>query len=145
MRYNDSMSFVRSKTGIAVILFITAFAFLYLFTGVFGGTSIGVTLRTNQNVASGLVAHYTFDGEDVNTGSSTAEIGDASGNDNTGDWKSHASTTLLGVIGQGVSLDGTDDYIEVEDSSSLDVTNVTISVWIKSDGNGGYIVSKEEQ
>lgn len=57
------MGFIASKKGILLIALIGIFAFLYLFTGVFGETRINLTLRTNPDLQNGLVAHYTFDGE----------------------------------------------------------------------------------
>ena len=55
------MTFIKTKTGLTIIALIVVFAFLYLFTGVFGETRINLTLLTNPNLANGLVAHYTFD------------------------------------------------------------------------------------
>ena len=78
------MRFVRSKTGIVVILLIAIFAFLNIFTDVFGGTFLGVSLRTNPDLDSGLMLHSTFDGPDTDISSTTAEIFDISESGNTG-------------------------------------------------------------
>jgi len=50
-----------------------------------------------------------------------------------------------GKFGKALSLDGVDDYVEVADSESLDITDeITIVVWAKPDGANemGYLVAK---
>ena len=52
-----------------------------------------------------------------------------------------SSTT--GRVGQGYTFDGTGDYINVSHSSSFAFTSaVTLSAWVKSDGDG-YVVVKD--
>ena len=71
----------------------------------------------------GLVAYYPFNGN--------AE--DASGNGNNGTVNGATLTEdRLGNADSAYSFDGNNDYIEVEDDHSLDLTNTfTISLWIK--------------
>ena len=60
---------------------------------------------------------------------------DSSGNGNDGVLR----------MGTALNFDGTDDYVEVPDSSSLDITDeITIEAWINPSTLGGYqyIVSK---
>jgi hypothetical protein len=121
------------------------FGGLYM-SGVFGDTSIGNTLfpRTMESAGS-LVGHWTFDGQDTDWSSTTAEVRDVSGLDN----HANASTTMSnsnavkGVIGQGVSLNGSDEYLEVADDSTLDATAVTLAAWIKTSTTSGYIIAKD--
>ncbi|MCK4553441.1 LamG domain-containing protein, partial [Candidatus Parcubacteria bacterium] len=41
------------------------------------------------------------------------------------------ATPAIGKVGQGLDFDGVGDYVKVEDSSSLDITdNITITAWI---------------
>ena len=74
----------------------------------------------------GLVAYYPFDGN----------INDASGNENHGTVYGTTETEALtedrfGNPDSAFSFDGVDDYIEVPDSDSLDVTGgITIGAWI---------------
>jgi len=54
-------------------------------------------------------------------------------------------TWVDGKYGKALSFDGSDDYVEVADSESLDITDeITIVVWAKPDGANemGYLVAK---
>ena len=53
--------------NISIVILVVVFVFLYLFTGVFGDTRIGITLRSNLQVQSGLISHWTFDGKDFDS------------------------------------------------------------------------------
>lgn len=64
-------------------------------------------------------------------------------NDNHG--AINGATWISGVYGTALSFDGIDDYVEVPDSSSLDITQgLTIGCWVKIDtlGTGPIILSK---
>ena len=91
-------------------------------------THISKTLNTNPNLASGLVGHWTFDGPKM-----LSNVGDSSGQGNNGLLSGQTSTTTSpGRIGQGLSFDGVNDYVDVGAGSSLTVNdNVTIAAWIK--------------
>ncbi|PKP54297.1 MAG: hypothetical protein CVT90_01995, partial [Candidatus Altiarchaeales archaeon HGW-Altiarchaeales-3] len=68
----------------------------------------------------GLVAYYSFDGDTE----------DHSGNGNHG--TNHGATFVSGVSGKALEFDGKDDYVEIADDASLDITNeITIESWIK--------------
>ena len=57
---------------------------------------------------------------------------DLSGNGNTGTFVGHTHF-VPGEFGPCLSFDGTDDYVNVADSDSLDTTvNMTLSVWVNS-------------
>ena len=72
----------------------------------------------------GLVAYWSFD-----EGSGTTAY-DASGNGNHGTLINGPKWTQ-GKNGQALSFDGSNDYVDVPDSNSLDVTNAfTVEVWI---------------
>jgi len=51
-----------------------------------------------------------------------------------------------GKFGKALDFDGKDDYVEVPDSDTLDVTSVTLAAWVKSEANvlldGNVIVYK---
>ena len=62
-----------------------------------------------------------------NTGGTTA---DATTNGNTGTLNGPVWTT--GRFGAGLSFDGTNDYVLVNDASSLDIAGeLTLEAWIK--------------
>lgn len=75
--------------------------------------------------APGPVGHWTFD---ENTGTSS---GDKSSNSSTGTLTGGA-TWLPGKYGSAASFDGTDDFVAVTDSSSLDSTRgaFTLEAWV---------------
>ena len=93
----------------------------------------------------GLVGHWTFNGEDMDWASSTAEALDRSGNSNNGDVI--GASAAIGISGQGLEFDGVDDYINVLDDDSLDMgtNDWTISAWIKLDMpiSGLHIIAKK--
>ena len=98
---------------------------------------MGASLKTNvshrDELTQGLVGEWTFDGQDIDTSLVTAEIRDRSGSGNNGDWLNHATTTAVGKIGQAINFDGSDDYINAGNNSSLQLTTVfTLSAWIKT-------------
>lgn len=66
---------------------------------------------------------------------------DSSGNSNSATWAGNTSSTS-GKFGYGNSFDGNDDYMTVSDSTSLDVTQVTMSAWINPTALGGVIMTK---
>jgi len=54
---------------------------------------------------------------------------DKSGYDNNG--TIYGATWMDGKYGKALSFDGVDDYVEVADSASLDITRITVCLWIK--------------
>jgi len=92
-------------------------------------TVVGITLKTNPDLERGLVGHWTFDGADM-----TSNVADVSGGDNHGSLNGQAATTTVhGVIGQALEFDGANDYVEVEDDSSLDLSSsLTVGAWINA-------------
>jgi hypothetical protein len=80
-------------------------------------------------LTSGLVGFWSFDGQDM--AGNTAY--DRSGNGNNGTL-TNGPVRRIGRIGQALDFDGSNDFVTVPDSSSLDSTsNITISVWAKAD------------
>ena len=71
----------------------------------------------------GLVAEWHFD-----EGSGSV-LKDSSGNGNDG--VIHGATWTEGNFGSALEFDGVDDYVEVPDSPSLDITDViTVELWV---------------
>ncbi|MCA9359602.1 LamG domain-containing protein [Candidatus Nomurabacteria bacterium] len=126
--------------------------------GLIGSASAGVyqstvgLLRTNTGgltLDDGLVGHWTFDGNYMDLSSSTAEILDRSSNGNSGDWKNHSTTTVVGVSGQAINFDGVDDYLEIADNDIYSFTDgggndqpFSITTWINTSDTSFGIAEK---
>ena len=76
-----------------------------------------------QAQVSGLVAGWALD---EGTGTTASDI---SGNNNTGTL-ANGPTWTTGKYGNALSFDGANDYVNVPDAASLDLTSWTISAWI---------------
>ncbi|MBP9813902.1 LamG domain-containing protein [Candidatus Woesebacteria bacterium] len=103
-----------------------------------------------STLSNGLVGYWKMDEASWSNNCSTDAVLDASGNNNHGDACPNSTGPTGGAIGKFGNtgdLDGSDDYVLVADSNSLDVTtNFTISAWINADTitSGEYmIVSKD--
>jgi len=91
---------------------------------------------------SGLVGYWKFD-----EGSGTYAT-DSSGSGNTGTL-TNEPTWVDGKFGKALSFDGIDDYVQVPQSNSLDVTaEVTVETWVyprayvSGEGDNSHIVSR---
>ena len=99
------------------------------------------------------VGYWKFD-----EGGSATTTADSSGNGNTGTLMNGASNSpaangttngplwTSGVFGNGLKLDGVDDYATMADSPSLRPTNITVCAWINltSLGSGAYRIIDHE-
>jgi len=108
------------------------------------GAAVSVGSKSGAWMTNGLVGYWKFD----ETATTTGAI-DWSGNNNTGTYYNHATTTA-GKFGTAGSFDGTDDYVDIGTNSALNfgTGNFTLSAWLKRDGDspgddyGGAVVSK---
>ena len=83
-------------------------------------------LESRTHLAVGLVAAYGF-----NEGSGATVI-DASGNGNNGTI-TNATWTTAGKYGSALSFNGTNSWVTINDSPSLDLTNgMTLEAWVSS-------------
>lgn len=81
----------------------------------------------NSVAPSNLVLWHTFDGPYLNTSTST----DRSGRGNDGSLTS-SPVPVTGKIGQAIKFNGSSNYVNVPNSSSVDLTgNMSISMWIR--------------
>jgi len=98
-------------------------------------TKVAQTITSNPTLEDGLVGHWTFDGEDVDWSSTTAEVRDRSGQENHGDATGGLSTRspVMGVLGQGLEFDNnTSDNIRIGAGTNLDMDDqVTFAGWAK--------------
>lgn len=93
-------------------------------------SKVSTTPRASGALASGLVGHWTFDARDL-----LINVADSSGSGNKGEIKGQAATTTaIGVFGQAIDFDGSDDYITMGDQNSLDFGTGDFAgcAWIKS-------------
>lgn len=116
------------KTAIVLIGFGCIGGLWYFFSGQ-AATGFAFTLTSNPNLERGLVGHWTFDGPNMDTSSTTAEVLDRSGNGNHGNWIHHATTTTPGPLGQALKFDGIDDLVNVGDTGT---TAKTIAFCVKA-------------
>jgi hypothetical protein len=116
------MQYLRTKTGILIVGFISLSIFLYLFAGALGDTILGVTLRSNPDLQDGLVAHYTFDSDSV----SGFSVSDTSGNND-------GYIVATSSVPAGVSIDAS---IE-EEIERIHRDTSPNTVWI--DENNGFV------
>jgi len=89
---------------------------------------------------SGLVGYWRFD-EGLGT-----TVRDVGGNKNSGMLNnSDGDEWIKGRMGYGLDLDGSDDYVIINDSDSLDLDYITLSAWIypKNYQQDARIISKE--
>lgn len=112
----------------------------YYFKGKIDDVKIYNYVRTQAQIAYDYnkgkpVSHYRFDEGRNST------LYDESDHDNDGalNLGSQGNITVssawaIGKFGYALSFDGTDDYMEADDDSSLDLTGqITVSAWVKPD------------
>ena len=85
---------------------------------------------THAGLSDGLVAYYPFNGN----------ANDESGNGNNGTVHGATLTTdRFGNANKAYYFNGVNSFIEVSDSSTLDIPiNLTFSVWINQNVSGGF-------
>lgn len=95
------------------------------------------TVKTNTSPTSsltgGLVGYWTLDGQDTNWETNTTT--DRSGSSNTGTMINMSTSTnpISGVVGQGLSFDGSSDSVLTGDSASLSIAGaMSASFWMKA-------------
>ena len=114
-----------------------------------GAREMQVDAPLVNKLTDGLVGHWTFNGQDMDWGSSSAEAIDRSGQANHGDVI--GATAVSGISGQGMSFDGVDDYVDAGSNISLDDLHtkggMSISAWINphtaGEGEYGRIADKD--
>jgi hypothetical protein len=74
-------------------------------------------------------------------GKATTTVFDRSGFGNYG-YGETTSTIVAGKIRQAVSFNGTSNYINLYNPSSLQPANITVASWFKTTGNTGVIIRK---
>ncbi|KPA15373.1 protein containing Fibrinogen, alpha/beta/gamma chain, partial [Candidatus Magnetomorum sp. HK-1] len=118
---------------------IESITFGYDGTNVDGLMFDHLAFKNTDEIFKGLVAYYPFNGN----------ANDESGNGNDGEVHGAALTEdRFGNLNKAFVFDGDNDYINVKDSSSLDISStITISCWIKTKGSASYsgIINKVDE
>jgi hypothetical protein len=98
---------------------------------------ITISNGTHSINTSGLVAYWKF--ESIN---STNYTPDSSGQNNDG-ILNNFNISFAGRFGSALNLDGIEDFISVPSSNSLNITGnaITLSVWVRTDGDGDIIAT----
>jgi hypothetical protein len=102
-------------------------------------TSADNTFTTGAPASSGLVAAYNF-----NAGSG-ATLSDSSGSNNPGTIV-EATWTTAGKFGGALNFDGVNDLVNINNSTSLNLTTAyTVEAWVRPSNIGGWrnILMKE--
>jgi hypothetical protein len=92
------------------------------------GEALGIVNRAHlDTLTNGLAGYWSFDGSQMSGNTAT----DGSGNGNSGTL-TNGPTKTIGVLGQSVRFDGSDDYVSMGDAVALNgVQPRTLSTWVK--------------
>jgi len=99
------------------------------------------TMPSESPSTAGLVGHWTMDDNAANT-----TVLDSSGRSNHGTARRNTSAlSTLGKIGSALTFNGSSDYINCGNASSLDITSsISVSAWVRFNSLPNYqtIVTK---
>jgi hypothetical protein len=102
-------------------------------TSLYGSGVAKINVSRNNKVTNGLVGLWSFDGPDLTTATATDRSG--SGLDGT---RMGGISPTIGKIGQGMNLDGGDDYIAVPSViNSRASSSFSVSLWTKNNVSPG--------
>ena len=88
------------------------------------GEGVNVSVSFQSTSRTGLVAEYSFDAGSGST------LTDSSGKGNTGSITN--ATWAPGLFGQASSFNGTNSWVTINNSTSLNLTNaMTLEAWVK--------------
>ncbi|MFZ3031807.1 MAG: LamG domain-containing protein [Candidatus Moraniibacteriota bacterium] len=95
-------------------------------------------LATPTGADTSLKGYWSFNGQDV----SGTTAYDRSGSGNVGTLTS-GPTKVRGKIGQALSFDNTDDYVDLGSNASVDdLAVITVTAWVKPNSTGGGTLAK---
>src|SRR3990167_9041268 len=136
---------VKKYIQLTSILFL--FVSIYIFTpsSVIAGTIFSAP--SYIGLSEGLIGYWSFNDNDMAQSPSNTFAMDRSGNGNNGKLKNMATSSarVSGKIGQGLSFDGTDDFVSVTHHSSIDLTSaLTVALWVKTTVADKWLVEKRD-
>jgi hypothetical protein len=113
----------------------------------YGDTSAGrltkISTTDKTGVSSGLIGHWTFDGPEITTSTSTDASGQGKNGTITGTF-----TAAAGRLGQAFRFNGVNTYIDANDLAMSNFANgFTWSMWIKTssfNGTWGWPISASQ-
>lgn len=129
----------RGKGRLSRGVFLAVFLFTSVFpTSAFAALTVGKSNNTNLN--SGLVNYWTFDANDI-TGTTVYDRG--SGGKNASLLQGAAKD--IGKIGQGIKLDGINDYVEASGVLATQFANTTFTLtgWFKTTDTSFALLSQD--
>ena len=119
-----------SKFQILNSIFLTCIGFAFFtFSFLLLPSSVSAATINKPTNYLGMVGYWPFDGNDV-----TDKVYDRSGNGNHGGFYggSTSSAKTIGKVGQALTFDGTDDYVQQSSALGLTAYPFTLSAWIKT-------------
>ncbi len=101
------------------------------------GISTAYGVRDYSYLEEGLVGYWKMDDNVTGDSQTIIDYSGYNSDGTTSDGNASLDCSSGGKLGQACNLDGSDDYISVTDSDSLDVADaITIAAWIRRDGTG---------
>ena len=92
-------------------------------------------INSSQNTkgpTSGLVGMWSFNGGDVDWSKNKAYDRSGQGNDGVFTNMSTATAPTIGKVGQGISFDGSNDYIRIPNNNAYNASYYTVAAWVKT-------------
>ncbi len=138
----NAVSFGNANSVSTTAQFSQAGTYVLRLTGSDGQLSssdqVTITVADQPTSSAGLVGHWSFDGSNPTT--------DSSGQNNQGTLNGSPSI-VDGPNGNALNFNSKSDYLEVADSSSLDVSDeITISAWIRPESRATqYVIKKADR
>ena len=127
--FNGSIDDVRIYSR---ALSATEAAFLYKLGQSKTASSQTAKPTTGNTLKTGLAGWWTFDGADVTANTTTDKAGTNNGTRST-------TTIATGKVGQSMSFNGTNSYVEAPYSANLNPDTFTVAGWAKvTGGQGNY-------
>ena len=112
---------------------LSATEVLALYNQTMGFARTKINSSRNNSLTSGRVGLWSFDGADVNPTTAIDRSGQGNNGTLTGaSGSQNKPQPVRGRLGQALNFDGTDDYIDIPNSSVLKPTSfITITAWIQ--------------
>ncbi len=94
-------------------------------------TAAKINTSQNSRLANGLLGLWSFNGADMDWGSNKAFDRSRRGSDGTLVNMSMSTTPVLGITGQALFFNGTNNEIQIPVGAIIGASSVSVSAWIK--------------